>query len=281
MKVALNFRTSRKSAANMIQQRLLDRLNGTRIEREQWVPADCDMLIQWGAKPTLALRSAFKMKIPFVILDMGYFDAGRINRQSISINGHHGLSMAVPGVEKLSTREHPIIQPWRTEDPARYIYVLGQMPGDSSLRGMDIEAWMNRAAGRSIEAYGRKVIKRGHPKELNDWEARLPALDTLYDDAFMFVTYSSTAAVQAVLAGVPCVAEHPSSPAYDVCAAAPDKGIRMPDREQWAHELSHREYALLDDADCDKAVEYILRGYPRAKRRAQRGEIDRIGIRHE
>ncbi len=284
MNVVGSLRPSEKSPANVIIRRLVDRLEGRTILREQYLDRDANLLIQWGFKPTKAMRSAIFNKIPFVIVDMGYFDwsddpqANRSNRYSISINGLHGTSMQLDGVYDLPPRPHPKVMPWRTERKGKEVLVLGQMPGDAALRGADIEAWMNRAATEAADVFKMKTIKRPHPRMLNPWEPTLPPLEDTFKDTHVYVTYSSTAAVQTVLAGVPTIAMHPCSPAYRMSAHRMSRQI-FPGREAWAHDLSHREYALLDDKDCDAACDYIIRGFEQGLGPAALGKVDTEGVR--
>ena len=276
MKIYGSLRASVGSHANVIVKRLLDRLDGHTMLRTAPVADDATMLIQWGYKPTEALLTAIRKKIPYVIIDLGYFDPTRLERFSVSINGLHGYGMRVDGLLDLPPRPHPRIQKWR--EGGDRVIIVGQMPGDASLFGTDIHAWMNRAASAAVDAFGLPVVKRDHPKERNDWEPRVPPLESTFDDTYCYVTYSSTAAVQTVVAGIPTVAIHPSSAAYAMCACDVER-VRFPGRELWAHALSHKEYGMLDDAECDAAAEYILRAYPCAAAQAFLGDVSTEGLR--
>jgi hypothetical protein len=228
---------------------------------------DDDLLIQWGYLRTPAIRSAIALRKPFIILDRGYFDPDRVQRVSVSFNGHGGLSMELDGVENRPPRYHPEIQPMR--EGGETIQIIGQMEGDASLRGASIAAWMNRKAIEAHDQYHLKVIKRAHPRMLNPWEPAQEPLEDTFDDTLISISYSSTAAVQTTLAGVRSVVEHPASLAYEV---------RRDSRPLWAHKLSQREYNLLDPVDSVECVQYILDGYDQAKREASQGAYDTLGM---
>lgn len=274
IKVVGSMRDSHKSAANGIVRGLLDRFHGAEINREHSIPDDAHLFIQWGFKATRALMTCILRKIPYVIIDMGYFEPTRAIRQSISINGLHGLSLPVDVLD-LPPRPHPRIEQWR--DGGEKVLVIGQLPGDAALRGENPDTWMHKQAVLAAEAFGKPTHKRPHPKMLNPWEPAAVPIQEALDDTYVCVTYTSTVAVQAIVAGVSTVATHRGSPAYNMCSHTLAK-IRLPGRESWVHDLSYREYNLLDAAELDAAAFYIERAYPAAAVQAKRGmlEIPRV-----
>ena len=100
MKAYGSLRPSAKSHANVIMRALLGRLGGKFVLRTEVVPDDATLFLQWGFKKTNALVSAILAKIPYVIIDLGYFDDTRYERFSVSINGLHGMGMPVDVREK-------------------------------------------------------------------------------------------------------------------------------------------------------------------------------------
>ena len=271
-----SLRDSAGSHANVVINSLISRLDGATVLRTSVVPDDATLLVQWGFKKTTALASAIDAKIPFVIIDLGYFDEYRLDRFSVSINGLHGLSMPLHGVHDWPARPHPRIQAWR--EGGDTVVIVGQMPGDAALRGLNVDAWMHKTAQEAVAAFGKPALKRVHPKMLNDWEPPLPSLDTTFDDTYVYVTYTSTAAVQTVLAGCHTIAQHPASSAFGI---TPNRMTRlsMPGRAAWAHELSHREYSMTDSDDLDAAAEYIIKGFEQGLGPAALGNVDTKGMR--
>jgi len=272
MNVIAGLRDSPGSHANVVLQRLLDRLGGTEILREQYFPADGEAYLQWGFKKTPALLSAIESKVPFIIVDMGYFDAfERQARMSISINGLHGTSMKSDFVLDLPPRRHPPVLDYNEE--GENVLIIGQMPGDQSLRGQDIDAWMNRAAVEATEVFKKPAHKRPHPNMLNPWEPKPPPLEDVLSNAYVTINWTSTSAIASVLAGIPTVTQHPTNMAFPVCS---DRIMRRRavGREAWVHDIAHRDYNLLDDVDCDTACEYIIKALPQARAEACIGKVD-------
>jgi hypothetical protein len=268
MKVYGSMRDNEADIQNRWLGRLLACLNGNAIRREQIFPADGELLIQWGFRPTKALRSCVAQKKPYVILDMGYWEGSRGVRQSVSINGLHGLSMRVDGVLDLPPRYHPEIRPYR--EGGEGCLIIGQLAGDAALRGENPETWMRKQAAIVVDTFQMPVQLRPHPKMLNPWEKPSEPLSEALDEARLVVTFSSTVGVTALLRGVPLqVATHPGSPvAGMVSPDVRESSYRMPGRETFFHELSYRDYDLTDDEDCEVAAKYIVRAYPQAKKRA-------------
>ncbi len=274
MKAYGSLRPSEKSHANVIVRSLMARISGKTMLREHFMPSDATLLIQWGFKKTNALTTAILAKIPYVILDLGYFDGLRYERFSVSINGLHGLGMPVD-VSRRASRPHPVLEDWR--DGGEFVQIIGQLAGDSQLRGENTEVWMHHAALKATATFGKPARKRPHPKMINPWEPPLPRLSSTYDDTYVMVTYNSTLAVQSVIAGVPTVAMHLGSPARDVCPARMRR-VCSPDREAWLHTLSHREYSMTDPKDMDAAVAYITGAYDKARHEAALGCYDAGGL---
>lgn len=278
MKAVGSLRDSDRSPANAIVRSVVGKLDGSTVLRTQPVPEGTTLFVQWGFKLTVALLSAIDARIPFVIIDLGYFDGSRLRRFSISINGLHGLSMPVKGIDKLPPRWHPEIKDW--QEGGEFVVVYGQLPSDAAVRGVNIETWMHKTARECVAVFGKPARKRLHPKMLNVWEPPLTPLEQTFEETFLAVTWTSGVAVQTVLAGVPTVTCHPASPAWDVTPHILERYTRLEiSRELWAHRLSHREYDLYDDKDLDRAVGYIIRAYPQATREAAVGNVDSAGKR--
>jgi hypothetical protein len=264
MKVVGLQRDSARSASYRNVSELVDRLGGTYQRRELPVhPEKTELVVQWGFKPTVGLMSAIAAGIPYVIIDLGYHDAHRTVRYSVSFNGFNGTSWRDPKVLDRASRPRPDYRDWRSGE-GENVLVIGQMPNDQSLRGQDIDAWMGRAAIAASDAFGLPVIKRPHPKMLNPWEPAPEPLEEALDKAYAVVTWTSTVGVGSVLAGVPTIVQHPGSVAYPM--AAHDMTLRTPHgREAWLHELSWREWSWGFGADLDRLAAYIVEIYPQLR----------------
>lgn len=262
MKTYVNMRDSVKSHANRTLTHLGDRFDATPCRRNLPTPLDADFLIQWGFKPTTSLLSHIDRGKPYMIVDLGYgYD--RTERFSISINGFHGTAWRDPNVLDRAPRPMYGYSDWRSGEGSKVI-ICGQLPGDQSLRGQDMDAWMGRAASAASDAFKLPVVKRPHPKMLNPWEKHLwTPLDRELDECYAFVTWTSTAGIQSVLAGVPTIAMHPGSMVYRL--SSQDMTLRTPSgREAFVHELAYREWYWKHD-DLDALGEYVKECYPMFK----------------
>lgn len=149
-----------------------------------------------------------------------------------------------------------------------YALIAGQVPGDASLRGRDLDAWYADQAGHAAEVYDLPVKFRPHPIAVERKLSKpVPgtqiSTDTLADDlarAAVVITYNSNTAVDAVLAGCRTVAADEGSMAYPVtdhCIGA----YGTHDRETWAHRMAWKQWLLAEIAD-GSALEHVLRAMP-------------------
>jgi len=217
-----------------------------------WEAADA--LVVWGAKNVPA-----GIDIPYLVLEAGYINgqsgdyvADRLRFVSAGWNGMHGRADPLPsdcppdrwdalGVE---------LAPW--DDSGEYVLICGQHPGDAAAPGCD-ERW-------AAETYlagnlGLRVVYRPHPLTAPD----LPPLSESLACACQCVTWNSTAAVEAVIAGVPTVALDRGSIAWEVASHAVLEPLWMGNRDRWAYNLAYRQWTLAELAD-GTAWEYLRYG---------------------
>lgn len=156
----------------------------------------------------------------------------------------------------------PVPAPYRKS--GEHIVVFGQTPGDASLDGIDINQWIVSNVRRLLEVSRRRIVLRLHPRALTDAQSitamlgpdcgvllQDPArvsLGEALDGAWAAITYSSGAAIDALMQGVPVVAMSPGSFAYDVAEHSVDtiEAPRFHDREQWLNRLAHCQWSLAE-----------------------------------
>jgi glycosyltransferase involved in cell wall biosynthesis len=152
------------------------------------------------------------------------------------------------------------LKPYRRH--GRSIMVIGQVPGDLSLRGLDIVDWMYETALAAQQHSDRPIIVRPHPvtvphmlKEIRrrfdglagitlDYPPRRPICDVL-KDCWVLIAYSSGATIDALIEGVPCVAFSPANPAWPVSDHSLER-IEHPtlfEREQWLCDLAYAQWS--------------------------------------
>jgi len=271
MKVYAGQRPKRTQRSAKIIASLSDALQGTQVDRNIELPGKCDLYLQWGYRLTPALAHAMELSIPFCIVDGGFF-ADRDEYFSLSFNGFQNLADYIEpprGVE----RPRPNLQQWRDEGDEIIIY--GQVPTDRSLRGLDHATWVLETFQECRKLYPDKEVDfRPHPKAQRP-PLPLPPMEADYDNMYLAVTYTSTAAVQTLVAGIPTVALHPASTAAPVASKVLSR-IRMPGRVSWLYDLSHRQYR---DTEIPAAVAYIRYAYPQTLDTAANRDYDVEGIR--
>lgn len=195
-------------------------------------------------------------------MERGYL-GDRFAWTSLAWNGLNGLA-EFPHVEATADRfeENFTMQPWKTGGD--YVLIMGQVPGDQSLRGMDLMPWYGQVAMNAQTAYEMPVMFRQHPLSLPRGRQRprytqpsVGSLQEALDGAAVVVTFNSNSAVDAVVAGVPSVALDRGSMAWDVSAHRLGD-IRRPDREAWAHRLAWRQW-IIGEIEDGTALNHVLK----------------------
>lgn len=133
--------------------------------------------------------------------------------------------------------------------------VIGQVPHDTSCQHVDFEGWVAAKVG-SLLAEGRRVVVRRHPNA--PWlrvPEGVPVSDRadLRDDfrrARMVHTFSSTAGVDAMLAGVPVRADDANS------MVSPDRTRNG--YEAWARDIAYAQWTV-DEMAAGLPLAHLLR----------------------
>ena len=126
-----------------------------------------------------------------------------------------------------------------------YTLIIGQVATDAAVSGVNIREWYAQAIEIAEAEYGLPVLFRPHPDDVSRGLARHNA--TLADDlsgAAHVVTYSSNAAVDALLAGIDTVAVDAGSMAYGVAGTAIGAAANFDAREEWAYRLAWKQWTL-------------------------------------
>lgn len=207
----------------------------------------CDLLIMWGVRNRGMSQRQRDAGGEVCILERGYL-GDRFDMTSVSFGG--GLNgrgeFRVPADadgSRFASLGLPL-RPWRQNDgPA---VIMGQVPGDNSLLGVEFGRWVSDAAAAS-RAAGFEVVFRQHPghRARGSGCYGLPeitgTLGEALDIAGLVVTFNSNSGVDAVLAGVPTVAMDAGSMVRDV--AAHDIAVTTPERGPWAARLAWCQYS--------------------------------------
>ncbi len=266
MKIVGTF-TGRHGIRDTIIQRLVSRMGGKVTQGQSApVPPDTDVYFSWRFNLCPKFEQCVKDGMVMVCIDLGYFDRDKYKRFSISMNGVHGNSVKVDSIKDLPERPHPRLKPWRPEGSIVQIQCAGRLTQEQTKKGQRAAAsnlpdgWQDEAVEKATKAFpDKKIVLRQHPKTYPAGEVYSGKLKDSLTDLYATVTYGSNATIQTVIEGIPGIVDASRCVAYPVTSQ--DYTIIRPDREAWIHDLSYREYDMLDDKELDAAIEYIMRGY--------------------
>lgn len=251
---------------------LVAALGGSLRGYAESLPEGTDLVVQANYRDSRGLVEACEAGIPALILEQTCWVAPGTERRghncSLSWNGLTGGGWWPADLPDRGNWR-PELLPWR--DPASgVITIFGQLPGDRSLRGADIEAWMDEAYATLRCLYPtQKVEVRPHPLTLQD-PASIEPLAECFARTSLAVTYNSTTGAEAVIQGIPTIACHPGSLARPAAVSSLLACPECPDRDDWLHVLATRHATLeaMRRGDLNSAV---LASFEEAAARAKAG----------
>jgi len=220
----------------------------------------CDLLVRWGVKDRAMIQRQRDAGGEVCVLERGYL-GDRFENTSVSFGGGlngRGRFVTPPGIDL--ERFHSLgleLAPWHLDSDG-YALIMGQVPGDQSLKHVNFEKWV-RETGAELAASGWPVRFRPHPGNRGgpDNYGLKTTRGTLAEalaGAGLVVTFNSNSGVDAVLAGRPTVAMDEGSMVRAV--AAHDMRVIAPDRSAWAARLAWCQYsrAEMESGFCQEAV---------------------------
>lgn len=203
-----------------------------------------DLIVCWGWAHGKRWRAKGRNVL---VMERGHLQP-RFEWCSLGFNGLGGLGTYVPcqdDGERFRLHFGHMIRPWRLR-PGGYALVIGQVPTDQSLHGINIRSWILERIAEHRKN-GQPVLYRQHPLDKTPFDAPAPRHAGTLEDAFLGAafceTFTSTTAVESVLSGIPAVSSHPGSMAWPV-SSRPGELLVMPDRQQWANELAWSQFQL-------------------------------------
>jgi hypothetical protein len=140
------------------------------------------------------------------------------------------------------------LKPWRAE--GEYWLICGQVRGDkSTIDNQQILRWYVDVA-KEAERLNKPVWFRPHP--LN--QSFVPpgvnishgSLDDALNKASLVITWSSNAAVDAVIAGVPVCMGSEYGIAWPMASHWPDTKVIQPNRETWLQDVSYSQWTMAE-----------------------------------
>ena len=229
--------------------------------------ADADLVVCWSYKHE-ALKTGDVLVLEAGALDREFDDRTKPHIVRYCTAGYNGLNgdadfgnADVPGDRwEAMGRE---LAPWRLGGD--YWLIAGQVPGDSALRGVCVDAWAEEVAHKlgRCEAIDRnaQIRYRAHPRG-GTYTGIKSTTGTLEEDiarAIAVITFSSNIAVDAVMRGVPAISFNRGSMAWDVTShSIPD--IVTPDRTRWAERLAYTQWTK-QEVESGEAWEHLRQRY--------------------
>lgn len=207
----------------------------------------------WGWRTGQKWR---RLGFDVLVFERGYI-GDRFSWTSLAWNGLNGRGIAPvidDGGERFNARHEPLSP---SNPHGRYVLICGQVPGDASLQGRDLNPWYEEQAGKYAD---HDIVFRPHPlgarrgaiQELNGAITSTRSLGEDLEGASLVVTYNSNAGVDALLAGKPVCCDNEGSMVW---------GVKLEDREQWAHRLAWRQWTL-DEISSGFALEALCNPTP-------------------
>lgn len=207
-----------------------------------------------------------------IYIDLGYF--GR--RQRSRWDGYHKLvcndrhptayfQSRLHQSDRFDSFNIPI-QPWRTTSSKKSILVVGMSAKAAAAEGLEPQQWEREAIGKLLKLTRRPIIYRPKPnwdgaKPIagSIWGGRDTPLDRAFPATHAVVARHSNVAVDALLAGIPCICPHGAASRLAGHDLAEVENPLMPNgREQWAADLAFTQYSMAEMAE-GTAWKYLLR----------------------
>lgn len=221
------------------------------IEGDNPAGNDGDFALFWSGRfPRVS--AAYDM---YLLMEGGRWLDGGVGK-SLSV-GWNGFSGGAEFCADLSDASRvPLfgfeLQDWKDSDDG-YVLLFGQVVGDFGSHDIDLAALYDEVID-FYRASGVDVVFRPHPADPSDSmqqgvKVSKGKLDKALAGARLTVSWTSTAGVDSVLAGVPSVALGQNSPAHDVSAHVLTLDPPRPDRTDWVNWLSQTEWTYAELRD--------------------------------
>ena len=226
---------------------------------------DSDVAVCWSFHQRRMHRFRHPRGLHTLFMERGFFQPRR-KWISLSWEGITNCGQYAPtqgGGERWDEHFSHHLKPWK-EGTSGHILLLGQKPKDSALYGLDMLPWLDEMAGK-LSAHNKPIVFRPHPRVRKKYHRKENPLSpppgtTLSTNrdlekdlagAAFSVAYSSTAAVESVLAGVPCVTFHKGAIARPVTSRDIQQPYYRPDRTPWCHETAWKQWSNAEIANGD------------------------------
>jgi hypothetical protein len=218
----------------------------------------------WGYRQHHIMDAQKKKGRHFLVMERGYI-GDRFQWTSLGFNGLNGRAQ-FPRIHDGGRRWHKhfrqFLNPWRAPIVSNLAVIMGQVPGDAALEGVDFPLWVMTTAGH-LKAKGFSVAFRPHPnprsklRSVANIKTLEGTLENALNQAALVVTYNSNSGVDAVLAGTPVFAADPGSMVYEL-----SNGLNkvQPDRTRWTQKMAYTQWLPeeIESGDAWAALKTVI-----------------------
>lgn len=154
----------------------------------------------------------------------------------------------------------PTLQRGGMFDRDQLAVIMGQVPGDMSIAGVDMAAWY-RAAELSARALGYVPVFRPHPlarqraplsMRLASDLVKVDTLASILGHASAVYAYNSNSLTDAAMAGVPIVCGDKGAVTWPIGGQGVAAEPKLDDRTEWLHRMAWRQW-LPSEIECGDA----------------------------
>lgn len=233
-------------------------------------PTDYDTVIFYGLAAGLdRLFRDYRERRRAVYVDLGYWGRRKLSRfdgyHKIAVNSRHPTDyfqkQAHPSDRFASHRVQ--IKPWRTE--GSHILVAGMSAKAAAAEQLLPNQWERKTIAELRKLTRRPIIYRPKP----NWADAKPIEGSTFDreskleevlrDCHAVVTHHSNVAVDALLAGVPCICPGGVASVLSGHSLEQIENPPTPDgRAQWAADLAYTQWSV-DEMKQGLVFEYLQR----------------------
>jgi hypothetical protein len=202
--------------------------------------APCDLAVMWGVRNERIIQMQKSVGNHYLVMERGYI-GDRFKWTSLGFDGLNGRATFPTiddGLKRWNENFEQYVKPWRENRMLNPVaLIMGQVPGDSSLSGVDFPKWIEAKARQLNNSFYRVYFRR-HPQDKTKTLAPVPIweianLAESLEAVDLVVTWNSNSGVDAYLAGNIVWADDPGSMVW---------GATKPGREAWKARMAYTQW---------------------------------------
>lgn len=216
-----------------------------------------DLTICWG------MNEARKASGDYLLMERAYL-GDRYRWISLGYNGLNGYGDFCNKNSSSDRWE----KYWKMEDwsSGEYILITTQIPGDNSIKGLNINYQKIADSLRFLE---KPIHLRTHPMRPQKWNVNgvvfadhtIP-IEQAVKNAYAVVTVNSNSGVDAIMKGTPVLNYNDRSMVWDLAMKKPEELLNpsTPDRSQWGYDIAYAQW-LPEEISNGEAWEHLKKKY--------------------